>query len=90
MSARRDPAAWLRTYDTSPVADIAPDAAYRKETSDNGGRTWECPRSSTGEFLKLDVADALHAGCSVEQARGVVTIQSPHPAGGLIRYTPTH
>lgn len=87
--AKRDPAKWLRIHDRSPVADIDPTAEYCKEISDDGGTTWECPRASRGEFLQLDMTDALYADCSVEQANGVVTIQSPHPMGGLIRYTPT-
>lgn len=88
--AKRDPAKWLRIHDRSPVADIDPNAEYCKETSDDGGRTWEYSLSSKGEFLKLDMTDALYEGCSVEQADRVVTIQVPHPVGGLIRYTPTH
>lgn len=88
--AKRDPTKWLRIHDRSPVADIDPSAPYRKEISDDSGRTWDQPLSSTGEFLMLDMTDALYADCSVEQAGGVVTIQSPHPIGGLIRYTPTH
>ncbi|MFD7954360.1 hypothetical protein ACFV4X_12780 [Streptomyces ardesiacus] len=87
--AKRDAAGWMRIYDSSPVADIDPSALYRKETSDDGGRTWEYPRPTTGEFLMLDMAEALYAQRSVDSCEGVVTIQSPHPIGGLIRYTPT-
>lgn len=87
--AKRDSVKWLRILDRSPVADIDSAEEYCKETSDDGGRTWEFPRASRGEFLKLDMADALYADCTVEQHDGVVTIQSPHPMGGLIRYTPT-
>ncbi|MGA5635058.1 hypothetical protein [Streptomyces lydicamycinicus] len=83
-------AEWFRIYDSSPAADVEPKANYRKETSDDGGRTWEYPRPTTGEFLRLDMTEALDAGCSVDVREGVVTLQSPHPIGGLIRYTPTH
>lgn len=79
---------WLRHYDSSPVTDVDPNAPYRKETSDNGA-TWEYARAMTGEHLKLDVADALHAGLPVEIRDDVVTFPSPHPTGGLVRYTPT-
>ncbi|MFI5864692.1 hypothetical protein [Streptomyces sp. NPDC051546] len=87
--AERDSVAWLRIYDKSPVSDIKASAVYLMETSDDDGRTWEYPRPSTGEFLMLDMTDALYAQCTVSDAEGVVTIQSPHPIGGLIRYTPT-
>lgn len=90
MAKAKDPAKWFGIYDSSPVADVTSTDSYRKETSDDNGRTWEHPRPSTGQFLKLDMADALYAGCSVEDTGGVVVIQSPHPIGGLIRYTPTH
>ncbi|MFF1756147.1 hypothetical protein [Streptomyces sp. NPDC058266] len=88
--AKRDPVEWLRQYDGSPVADVPANAAYRVETSDDGGATWEYPRATTGEHLKLDVADALYGGLAVEIRDDVVTFPSPHPIGGLIRYTPTH
>jgi hypothetical protein len=81
---------WFRIYDSSPVADVDMAARYRKETSDDGGRTWEFPREMTGEFLRHEMADALVAGCSVEHTDGVAVIESPHPMGGLIRYTPIH
>lgn len=84
-----DPATWFRIYDSSPVADIDLDASYCVETSDDGGKTWEYPRPSTGEHLRLDMTDALRAGCSVESSDATVIIHSPHPIGGLIRYTPT-
>ncbi|MEV3857742.1 hypothetical protein AB0J38_25880 [Streptomyces sp. NPDC050095] len=87
---KRDSVEWLRIYDRSPVADIGVSATYCMETSDDGGRTWKFPAASRGEFLKLDMAEALYAGCSVEVRGGVVTIHSPYPMGGLIRYTPTH
>jgi hypothetical protein len=81
-------AEWFRIYDSSPVADVEMTARYRKETSDDGGRTWEFPRESTGEHLRLDMTESLAAEHSVEQRDGVVTFPSPHPIGGLIRYTP--
>ncbi|MFE4329664.1 hypothetical protein ACFRQM_09430 [Streptomyces sp. NPDC056831] len=82
------PNEWLRAYDSGPVADVDPGARYRKEVSDDGGSTWAYPRQSTGEHLRIDATDVLVAGCSVEYRDGSVIIQSPHPAGGLIRYTP--
>jgi hypothetical protein len=78
---------WFRIYDSSPVADVELSARYRKETSDDDGRTWEFPRESTGEHLRLDMTEALVAGHSVEHGDGVATFRSPHPIGGLIRYT---
>ncbi|MFJ7067508.1 hypothetical protein [Streptomyces sp. NPDC101115] len=80
---------WFRLYDSSPVADVELGAPYRKEISDDHGATWECPRDTTGEHLKLDVAEALLAGLAVDVRGGTVTFLSPHPRGGLIRYTPT-
>jgi len=80
---------WLRIYDSSPVADIDHSAAYCKETSDDGGRTWEFPRAMTGEQLQFDMTDALLAGCAVDHQSDLTTIQNPHPGGGLIRYTLT-
>ncbi|WP_030798951.1 hypothetical protein [Streptomyces sp. NRRL S-337] len=84
------PAEWFRIYDSSPVADVDITATYRKETSDDDGRTWEYPRPSTGEHLRLDMSDALYAGCSVDVRDGVIILQSPHPMGGLVRYTLAH
>ncbi|MFB7597239.1 hypothetical protein [Streptomyces sp. NPDC056160] len=76
-------------YDSSPAADVDSSAPYRKETSDDGGQTWQHPRPMTGKFLRLDMTDALVADCSVDvQDGGVVVIESPYPMGGLIRYTP--
>ncbi|MFI5808996.1 hypothetical protein [Streptomyces sp. NPDC051561] len=79
---------WLRIYDASPVADVNTGAEYLKETSDDDGTTWEYPRPSTGHHLRLDMTEALIAGCTVDYRDGVAVIQSPHPIGGLIRYTP--
>ncbi|MGW0837525.1 hypothetical protein [Streptomyces prunicolor] len=87
MAKAKNPTKWFAIYDSSPVADVNSANSYRKETSSDG-RTWEHSRPSTGEFLKLDVADALYAGCTVEHVGGVATIQSPHPMGGFVRYTP--
>lgn len=80
----------LRLFDRSPVADVDSSASYCKETSDDNGRTWQFPRPMTGQFLRHDMVDALAADCAVNVRGGVVTIASPYPVGGLIRYTPTH
>lgn len=85
-----DHEAWLRIYDSSPAADIDSAATYRKETSDDGGTTWEYPRKSTGQHLRLDVTAALAAGLTVDHQDDATVIESPYPMGGLIRYTPTH
>lgn len=79
---------YFAIYDSSPASDIDMVAEYVKETSRDGGRTWEHPRPMTGEFLRLEITDARLAECAVEVADGVATIESPHPMGGLIRYTP--
>lgn len=42
---------WLRIHGSSPVADLDPATPYRKETSDDGGRTWRYQHESEGEFL---------------------------------------
>lgn len=81
-------ARFFELYDSSPASDVDMAAAYVKETSDDNGRTWEYPRPSTGEFLRLDITEALVADCAVEVEGGAVTIESPHPIGGLIRYRP--
>ncbi|MFJ8852344.1 hypothetical protein [Streptomyces sp. NPDC102437] len=86
MMARHDD--WCRIYDSAPVTDIDTTTAYLKETSTDGGATWEYPRDSTGEHLRLDMTEALIADLTIGLREGVVVIQSPHPAGGLIRYTP--
>ncbi|MFJ3948995.1 hypothetical protein ACIPXV_02850 [Streptomyces libani] len=85
-----DPAGWFRTYDSTPVADVDTKASYRKETSDDGGRTWEYPRPTTGEHVRLFMTAALVVGRSVEVHDGVVIVQSRYPASGLVRYTPAH
>jgi hypothetical protein len=85
-----DHAKWFRVYDSSPAADVDLAARYRKETSDDDGRTWEFPRQMTGEHLRLDMTEALLAGFPVEHGDGVATFRSPHPTGGLIRYTLIH
>lgn len=84
------PVEWFRIYDSSPVADVVTSASYLKESSNDGGRTWEYPRPSTGEHLRIDMTEALIAERSVEVRDGVVTIQSAHLIGGLIRYTPAN
>lgn len=81
---------WLRAHDSSPVVDIDASASYRIETSDDHGATWDFPRETTGEHVRLDMTEALVADCAVECRDGVVIIQSPYPTGGLIRFTPTH
>jgi hypothetical protein len=81
---------WFRLYDSSPVANIDMSAPYRKETSDDDGDTWENPRQTTGEHLRIDMVEALVADRTVEYRDGVVVIQSPHPMGGWLRYTPNH
>ncbi|MEU1800881.1 hypothetical protein [Streptomyces sp. NPDC019937] len=88
--SKRDHAKWLGIYDSSPVADVDTKANYRKQSSYDIGDTWEPPRQSTGQHLRLDMTEALYAGCAVEVRDGVVTIQSPYPMGGLIRYTPAN
>ncbi|MFJ2007021.1 hypothetical protein [Streptomyces chartreusis] len=79
----------LRLYDQSPVSDVVSSTEYSKETSPDG-RTWENPRPMRGEFLRHDMVDALSAACSVAYEGGVAVIESPHPMGGWIRYTPIH
>lgn len=80
---------WFRIHDSSPVADIDTSARYRKESSYDDGTTWENPREVNGEHLRLDMTDALIAACTVDCSDGVAVFRSPHPTGGLIRYTPT-
>ncbi|MEU9245848.1 hypothetical protein [Streptomyces sp. NPDC048385] len=80
-------ARFFEFYDSSPASDIDMQAQYVKETSYDG-RTWEFPRPMTGQFLRLDMTEALCAGCSVTYEGGIAVIQSPFPMGGLIRYTP--
>ncbi|WP_326811647.1 hypothetical protein [Streptomyces scopuliridis] len=79
---------WFRIYDSSPVADIDMNTAYRKDRSYDGGATWESAPEMTGEHLRLEMTEALIADLTVGLRDGVVVIQSPHPMGGLIRYTP--
>ncbi|MBX7464942.1 hypothetical protein K1Y80_02450 [Streptomyces sp. MAG02] len=79
---------WFRVYDSAPVSEVNTQAAYLKEVSFDGA-TWEWPRESTGQHLKLDMTEALIADRTVGLRNGVVVIESPYPMGGLIRYTPT-
>lgn len=88
--ATNRPVEWLRIHDSSPVADVVTRGSYRKESSNDGGRTWEFPRPSTGQHLRIEMTEALIAERSVEVRDGVVTIQHPHLIGGLIRYTPAN
>lgn len=85
MSRQTD---WFRIYDSPPVTDVDPDAAYRKDRSYDGGATWEDAPEMTGEYLQLEMTEVLIAGLTIGIRDGVVVMQSPHPMGGLIRYTP--
>ncbi|MEE4493559.1 hypothetical protein [Streptomyces sp. BE230] len=81
---------WFRIYDSSPVSDVDPTASYRKDRSYDGGATWEDAPEMKGEHLKLEMTEALLADLTIGIRDGVVVMQSPHPMGGLIRYTPAH
>ncbi|MCX5115489.1 hypothetical protein OOK13_45160 [Streptomyces sp. NBC_00378] len=79
---------WLRIYDSAPVSDIDTSTAYRKENCYDGA-TWGPRLGSTGEHVRIDMTEALLLGRTVDvHDDGAVVIQSPYPAGGLIRYTP--
>lgn len=84
---KRDTAKWLRIYDSPAVAELDPDATYQVESSEDGGRTWRDPHPTTGEHLQLAMTEALYAERTVENTRGVVTVQN---VALLVRYTPTH
>lgn len=78
---------WLRIYDSAPVSDIDTSTAYLKENCYDG--TWQLRLDSTGEHVRIDMTEALLLGRTVDvHDDGVVVIESPYPAGGLIRYTP--
>ncbi|MEU9568182.1 hypothetical protein AB0D16_40495 [Streptomyces sp. NPDC048161] len=79
---------WLRIYDSAPVSDIDTRTAYRKERSYDGGATWESAPEMTGEHLRIEMTETLIADLTIGIRGGVVVMQSPHPRGGLIRYTP--
>jgi hypothetical protein len=83
----RDPAAWLRVHDTSPLAVLPRGMPYRQEFSDDNGATWADPRPTTAEHTHLAATDAEMDGRRLEiTSEFVVTVRLQ--AGHLVRFTP--